>query len=72
MIATAMGNPNVAARTTDGGLPPTAIQMGSEFCTGRGYTGRLFSGARNCPDQVTRSLSRILSNKSIFSPNSAS
>jgi hypothetical protein len=36
MMASAMGRPSVAARTTDWGVPPTAIQIGILSCTGRG------------------------------------
>ena len=36
MIASAMGSPSVAARTTDCGVPPTAIHTGSFACSGRG------------------------------------
>ena len=31
MIASAIGSPSVAARTTDCGVPPTATQTGSGF-----------------------------------------
>jgi hypothetical protein len=36
MIASAIGRPNVPARTTDCGVPPTATQTGSGFWSGRG------------------------------------
>ena len=36
IIASAIGTSNVAARTTDCGVPPTAIHTGSLACSGRG------------------------------------
>jgi len=36
MIASVIGSPRVAARTTDCGVPPTAIQTGSGSCSARG------------------------------------
>ncbi len=36
MMASASGRPSVPARTTDSGVPPTAIQTGSGFWIGRG------------------------------------
>ena len=38
MIAIVNGSPSVPARTTDCGEPPTATQIGSGSCTGRGHT----------------------------------
>ena len=55
MIAIVSGSPSVAARTTDCGVPPTAIHTGSGSCSARGYTPASTSGARCGPDQVTRS-----------------
>jgi hypothetical protein len=36
MIASASGRPSAPARTTDAGVPPTAIHTGSGSCSGRG------------------------------------
>jgi hypothetical protein len=36
MIAIVSGRPSTPARITDCGVPPTATQTGSGFCTGRG------------------------------------
>ena len=36
MMASAIGRPRVPARTADSGVPPTAIQIGSGSCSGRG------------------------------------
>ena len=45
MIASAIGKPSVAARSTDAGVPPTAIHTGN-WRSGRGYTPRLSMPAR--------------------------
>ena len=70
MIAIAIGSPSVPARNADSGAPPTATQIGSGSCTGRGYTPRSSSGARNVPSQVIRSDSRSFISSRSFSSNS--
>jgi DNA polymerase len=64
MMATVRGRPNVPARTTDCGVPPTATHTGSGSWTGRGHTPAFSSGARRRPDQVTRVDLRISSSSS--------
>ena len=72
MIAIVSGSPSVAARTTDCGVPPTAIHTGSGSCSARGYTPASTSGARCGPVQVTRSADRTASSSSSFEANSSS
>ena len=71
MMASAIGRPSVPARTADGGVPPTATQIGRSLPRAR-IDAWSCSGARCAPDQVTRSLSRIFSSSSSFSANSSS
>ncbi len=72
MMARAMGRPSVAARTTDLGVPPTAIHTGIGACRGLGYTARSSMAGRWRPDHVTRSDSRSCRSSSSFSENSSS
>ena len=72
MIASASGSPSAAARTIEFGVPPTASQMGSGSCTGRGYMPAPWSADRCCPNHVTCSASRSSSSSPSFSANSSS
>lgn len=72
MIASIRDSPCWAARTTDSGVPPTPIQVGSAPEVVCGKTSMPSSAGRNFPVQVTGFSSRSWANRSAFSANSSS